>query len=153
MTIDEIKNTLKERGWSYADLAEKLHRSASSMKNILSGQQPLNPSLAAHIELLFKDTQQQLLMYKVTFPDAVCESWLPGWEQLTPEQRKTAIEQVLLKAAEQLAEEYKRKLTGEELELLERFCGRLPIAPVEHHLDLTPHLPPATDYTARRPFA
>ena len=153
MTIDEIKAALAERGWTQAQLAEKLHIKTGSLRNILSGQVTLTEQLAAHIELLFKDTQQQLLMYKVTFPDAVCESWLPGWEQLTPEQRKTAIEQVLLKAAEQLAEEYKRKLTGEELELLERFCGSLPVAPVEHHLDLTPHLPPATDYTARRPFA
>lgn len=143
MTIQDIKNVLAERGWTQAQLADKLHIKIGSLRNILSGQAPLTEQLAAHIELLFKDTQQQLLMYKVTFPEVVCESWLPGWEQLTPDQRKEAIEQVLLKAAEQLADEYKRKLTGEELELLERFCGSLPVAPVEHRLDLTPHLPPA----------
>ena len=125
MTKEEIKAALKERGWTHAQLAEKLKIHPGTITNILSGKHPLKPSLAAHIELLLKDTQEQLIMYKVTFPDATVESWVPGWERLTPEQRQQAVGAVIEEAARQLMEEGAAALTPEELEGLRRFCGGL----------------------------
>ena len=125
MTIEQIKNALKDRGWTYAHLAEKLKVHPGSIKGVLSGKRVLTNQLAAHIELLLKDTQEQLIMYKVTFPDATVESWVPGWERLTPEQRQQAVGAVIEEAARQLMEEGAAALTPEELEGLRRFCGGL----------------------------
>lgn len=125
MTKEEIKAALKERGWTYAQLAEKLKIHPGTITNILSGKYPLKPSLAAHIELLLKDTQEQLIMYRVTFPDATCESWVPGWERLTAEQRQAAVGAVIEEAARQLMAEGAAAMTPEEQEHLRRFCGEL----------------------------
>lgn len=125
MTKVQIKNALKERGWTQAQLAEKLKIHPGTLKNILSGPNTLTPTLAAHIELLLKDTQEQLIMYRVTFPDATCESWVPGWERLTAEQRQAAVGAVIEEAARQLMAEGAAAMTPEEQEHLRRFCGEL----------------------------
>lgn len=125
MNVDEIKKALEQRGWTQAQLAEKLKMHPVALNRVLAGRAELRPTLAAHIELLLKDTQEQLIMYKVTFPDATVESWVPGWERLTPEQRQAAVGAVIEEAARQLMEEGAAALTPEELEGLRRFCGGL----------------------------
>lgn len=125
MTIEQIKNALKDRGWTYAHLAEKLKVHPGSIKGVLSGKRVLTNQLAAHIELLLKDSQEQLIMYRVTFPDATCESWVPGWERLTAEQRQAAVGAVIEEAARQLMAEGAAAMTPEEQEHLRRFCGEL----------------------------
>ena len=125
MTVDEIKASLKALGWTQAMLADKLRVHPGTVKNILSGQTKLTDQLAAHIELLLKDQQEQLLIFKVSYPDALCERWVPGWERLTEEQRVQAVEAVLQSAAEQLAADYERTLAPEDRALIRRMLGGL----------------------------
>lgn len=125
MTKEEIKQALKERGWSYQLLAEKLRVSEGSIKNALSDKGKLTDQLAAHIELLLGNTQEQLIMYKITYPDAVVQSWLPGWDELTPAQRKAGIEAVLREATEQLVREQEARMAPEEVASLKAFCSTL----------------------------
>ncbi len=125
MTKDEIKQALKERGWTYQTLAEKLRVSEGSLRVQLSANGKLTDQLSAHIELLLGNTQEQLIMYKITYPDAVVQSWLPGWDDLTPEQRKAGIEAVLREATEQLVAEQEARMTPEEVASLKAFCSTL----------------------------
>ena len=125
MTKEEIKQALKERGWSYQLLAEKLRVSEGSIKNALSDKGKLTDQLSAHIELLLGSTQEQLIMYKITYPDAVVQSWLPGWDELTPEQRKAGIEAVLREATEQLVREQEARMAPDEVASLKAFCSTL----------------------------
>ena len=125
MTTDEIKKALKKLGWTQAQLAERLKVHPGTVKNILSGQAKLTPQMAAHIELLLSDQMEQTLIFKVTYPDAICERWVPGWERLTEEQRVQAVEAVLQSAAEQLAADYERTLPEEDRALIRRMLGGL----------------------------
>jgi len=125
MTKDEIKQALSARGWTYQTLAEKLRVSEGAIKNALSVNGKLSDQLSAHIEMLLGNTQEQLIMYKITYPDAVVQSWLPGWDELTPEQRKAGIEAVLREATEQLVAEQEARMTPEEVARLKAFCSTL----------------------------
>lgn len=125
MTKDEIKAALKARGWTYGVLAEKLRVSEGTIKNAFKDGGKLTEQLAAHIELLLSSTQEALVMFKLTFPEVLCQAWLPGWEKLSPEQRKAGIEAVLLEAAKIAAQEAERKMTYEEIERLKAFCAAL----------------------------
>ena len=125
MTIEEINAALVSLGWTKKELAERLHIHPVTLNLILSGKNKLTDQLAAHIELLLKDQQEQLLIFKVSYPDALCERWVPGWERLTEEQRVQAVEAVLQSAAEQLAADYERTLTPEDREMIHYFLGGL----------------------------
>ena len=125
MTKDEIKNALRERGWTYQTLAEKLRVSYGALRTVLSENGKLTDQLNAHIELLLKNTQEQLIMYKITYPDALCRSWLPGWDDLTEGQRRVGLEAVLREAAQQLIREQEARMTPEEVEQLKAFCSTL----------------------------
>lgn len=129
MTIEQIKQRLAELKWTNKRLAEKLHIHEVTLNLILSGKNKLTDQLSAHIELLLNNAQEQLIMFKITYPDAVVQSWLPGWEKLTDEQRKAGIEAVLREAAEQLISEQKARMTPEEVESLKAFCSTLRGAP------------------------
>jgi transcriptional regulator with XRE-family HTH domain len=125
MTKDEIKQALSARGWTYQTLAEKLRVSEGAIKNALSANGKLTEQLNAHIELLLNNTKEQLIMFKITYPDAEVKSWLPGWEDLTPEQRQAGLEAVLAKTAEQICAEVEATFTEEERAELHRFCSTL----------------------------
>lgn len=125
MDIQEINQALKDRGWTQQFLAEKLRMHPVALNRVLTGKTELKPTLAAHIELLLGSTQEQLIMYKITYPDAVVQSWLPGWDELTPEQRKAGIEAVLREATEQLVAEQEARMTPEEVARLKAFCSTL----------------------------
>lgn len=64
-------------------------------------------------------------MFKLTYPEALCQSWLPGWDELSPEQRQKGIEAVLMEAARLVAEEKEREMTEEEIAQLKEFCSTL----------------------------
>ncbi|MBR5185367.1 MAG: helix-turn-helix domain-containing protein [Akkermansia sp.] len=125
MDIQEINQALKDRGWTQQLLAEKLRMHPVALNRVLTGKTELKPTLAAHIELLLGNTQEQLIMYKITYPDAVVQSWLPGWDELTPEQRKAGIEAVLREATEQLVAEQEARMAPEEVARLKAFCSTL----------------------------
>jgi transcriptional regulator with XRE-family HTH domain len=125
MTLEEIRETLEKLGWSQGYLAEKLCMHPVALNAVLSGRRPLKPTLAAHIELLLNNSTEQLLIFKVSYPDAICERWVPGWERLTEEQRVQAVEAVLQSAAEQLAADYERTLPEEDRAMIRRMLGGL----------------------------
>lgn len=125
MTIEQIKQRLAELKWTNKKLAEKLHVHEVTLNLILSGKNKLTDQLSAHIELLLNNTQEQLIMYKITYPDALCRSWLPGWDDLTEEQRRVGLEAVLREAAQQLILEQEARMTPEEVEQLKAFCATL----------------------------
>lgn len=148
MTIDEINASLAALGWTKKELADRLHIHPVTLNLILTGKNKLTDQLAAHIELLLKDQQEQLLIFKVSYPDALCERWVPGWERLTEEQRVQAVEAVLQSAAEQLAADYERTLAPEDREQLRRLLGGL--RGPSHEFDLDAE---AGYGEAREPFA
>lgn len=125
MNIEEIKQAIKARGWSNKKLAQLLNVHVVTLNLILSGKNKLTDQLRAHIELLLNSTQEQLIMFKLTYPEALCQSWLPGWDELSPEQRQKGIEAVLLEAARLAVEETEREMTEEEIEKLKEFCSTL----------------------------
>lgn len=125
MTTTEIIDALEKRGWTQSDLAKKLCMSKDALNRVLTGKAALRPTLAAHIELLLNSTQEALVMFKLTFPAVLCQSWLPGWKDLSPEQRKDGIEAVLMEAAKMAAQEAERAMTYDEIERLKAFCAAL----------------------------
>lgn len=125
MTIDEINNSLQRLGWTKKELADKLHIHPVTLNLILTGKNRLTEQLAAHIELVLNDHQEQLLVFRVSYPDAICERWVPGWERLTEEQRVQAVEAVLQSAAEQLAADYERTLPEADRAMIRRMLGGL----------------------------
>lgn len=154
MTVDEIKSALKAMGWTQAMLAEKLRVHPGTVKNILSGQTKLTDQLSAHIELLLNNSTEQLLIFKVSYPDAICERWVPGWERLTEEQRVQAVEAVLQSAAEQLAADYERTLPEADRELIRKMLGGLRGPSHVFDLDAEAAASAAPCYgDAREPFA
>lgn len=125
MTTTEIIDALEKRGWTQSDLAKKLCMSKDALNRVLTGKAALRPTLSAHIELLLNSTKEQLIMFKLTYPEALCQSWLPGWDELSPEQRQKGIEAVLMEAARLVAEEKEREMTEEEIAQLKEFCSTL----------------------------
>lgn len=102
MDIDQIKQQMRQRGWTQAELAEKLGMSHSSIRQILSGHVPLQTRVAKHIELLFESSATAVLIYSVDLPDEVLRTWFPGWDRLTDNQRKMCVRKVFRKNLEDL---------------------------------------------------
>lgn len=125
MTIEEIKQALRERGWSNKKLAEMLHIHEVTLNLILSGKNKLTDQLAAHIELLLGSTQEQIMLFKVTYPEVLCRAWLPGWDELTPEQRQDGLQAVMLEAAKLAAADGEKELSPEQWAELRAFCSTL----------------------------
>lgn len=154
MTTEEIKKKLEQIGWTQKDLADRLHIHPMSLNRVLAGRAALTPQLEAHIELLLNDQMEQTLIFKVTYPDAICERWVPGWERLTEEQRVQAVEAVLQSAAEQLAADYERTLPEEDRALIRRMLGGLRGPSHVFDLDAEAAAAAAPGYgDAREPFA
>ena len=125
MTKDEIKQALKERGWTIQTLAEKLRVSYGALRAVLSESGKLTDQLSAHIELLLNSTQEQIMLFKVTYPEVLCRAWLPGWDELTPEQRQDGLQAVMLEAAKLAAADGEKELSPEQWAELRAFCSTL----------------------------
>ena len=125
MTKDEIKQALSARGWTYQTLAEKLRVSEGAIKNALSANGKLTDQLSAHIELLLNSTQEQIMLFKVTYPEVLCRAWLPGWDELTPEQRQDGLQAVMMEAAKLAAADGEKELSPEQWAELRAFCSTL----------------------------
>ena len=140
MTKEEIKMALKERGWSYQMLAEKLRVSEGAIKNALSSNGKLTDQLSAHIELLLNSTQEQIMLFKVTYPEVLCRAWLPGWDELTPEQRQDGLQAVMLEAAKLAAADGEKELSPEQWAELRAFCSTLrgPSRVFEYKAEMNP---------------
>lgn len=125
MTIEEINAALEARGWSQVELAEKLKMNHIALNRVLTGKAALRPTLAAHIELLLNSTQEQIMLFKVTYPEVLCRAWLPGWDELTPEQRQDGLQAVMLEAAKLAAADGEKELSPEQWAELRAFCSTL----------------------------
>ncbi len=125
MDIQEINQALKNRGWTQQFLAEKLRMHPVALNRVLTGKTELKPTLAAHIELLLNSTQEQIMLFKVTYPEVLCRAWLPGWDELTPEQRQDGLQAVMMEAAKLAAADGEKELSPEQWEELRAFCSTL----------------------------
>lgn len=107
MNIDDIKEELKRRGWTYIDLAEKLAMGKSSIYNIMNGVSPLKESLSRHIELLFSVPEMAVLVYKINLTEKQVEDLTAGEQFPATEEgqrrKEEAVQMVLRHNAETLA--------------------------------------------------
>lgn len=69
MTIEDVKKELDARGWSYADLAERIYMSEAQIKDIMRGKAKMRKTLQNHLELLFEADKSAVLVYKVDLSD------------------------------------------------------------------------------------
>lgn len=125
MTIDEIKQELKARGWTYADLANRLKMNEGSLKGILSGGRVLTKTLENHIELLFQQTRTAVFVYSVDIPDGTCREWVPGWDDMTQKQRECAVRAVVMKTLERLKQIGMECLSEQDREAMAACCTEL----------------------------
>lgn len=121
--IEHIRMELDRRGWSQADLADKLGLHQVSVSRILSGKQKLTESVARHIELLFSQTKTAVFMYSIDLPDATCQEWVPTWDLLNHTQRVKAVEAVVHKILQRLASLGSASLSEEDRQIMRRFSG------------------------------
>lgn len=108
MDIEEIRQNLTERGWSYYDLAQKLKISESTVKQFMSGKNKVTDRLMEHIKLLFAAEQNAVLVYKVNLSDKQVLDLTSGKQFAdTPEghaARARALEAIVQHNIAQLAE-------------------------------------------------
>ena len=108
MEIEEIRQNLKARGWTYKTFAEKLKLAENTVKLYMNGKNKITDQLMSHIELLFSAPQNAVLVYKINLTDKQVEE-LTGGQQFpaTPEgeaKKAAAVEAVLLHNMQTLAD-------------------------------------------------
>lgn len=135
MTIEEIKEILEQRGISQKDLAEQLHIHPMSLSRILRGAAPLSEQLESHIDYVL-GKREAVLVYRVDVGTHKVEELTAGRGCVTEADHREAMQAILEHNLQELIK------VGARLEWTaeQRAAFGLPPAP-------------ATDYTARRPFA
>lgn len=80
------------------------------------------------------------MLFKVTYPEVLCRAWLPGWDELTPEQRQDGLQAVMLEAAKLAAADGEKELSPEQWEELRAFCSTLrgPARVFEYKAEMKP---------------
>ena len=148
MTIEEIRAALQERGWTQKELAAMLHVHPVTLGLILTGKNKLTPQLEAHIELLLARQKEQVIVHKVSLPDGVVERGVPGFNNLSEEQRLTTVQAVLQDAVKWLIQEGEKQFSTEELAQIRAFCSTfngMPTRSYEYCLDDEERLLTASD--------
>lgn len=120
MDINEIKDELTRRGWTQADLAEKIGYSHGSIRKLLSGERPLTESTAKHIELLFATTREAVFVFSVNIPECKCRSWVPSWDTLKPSEKERALRAVISEIIERYADKGFEYLTEADKQAMSR---------------------------------
>ena len=123
MEIEEIRQNLKARGWTYKTFAEKLKLAENTVKLYMNGKNKITDQLMSHIELLFSAPQNAVLVYKINLTDKQVDE-LTGGQQFpaTPEgeaKKAAAVEAVLLHNMQTLAD------MGRKVDLPEDLKGLL----------------------------
>ena len=118
MTHEELKKEVLKK-WGRLDLcAEEIGVSYSSLESVLNGRNPLTKSLKHHLQLALGLRKDTLIMFKVELPDEEVQSWVPGWDKLSEDERRAAVESIVREAAllgskrgwEELSEPEREKL-------------------------------------------
>ena len=91
MTLEEINEELKERGWTNRKLAEELGVNESGLGQILKGNRPLTDQLSRHIEYVLGKRKQQTFVYTVDLPEGTVQSWLPHHANMSEEEKRQAL--------------------------------------------------------------
>lgn len=123
MDIEEIKEQLKQRGWTQADLAEKLGLKYSTLRKIMSGICALTPRVESHIKLLFEQSMTAVLVYTIDFPDEELRSWVPMWDRMSKRQRVVALKKVFQQVLGDMIKEGNRCLAEEDADLVKTLIG------------------------------
>lgn len=107
MEIEEIRQNLKARGWTYKTFAEKLKLAENTVKLYMNGKNKITDQLMSHIELLFSAPQNAVLVYKINLTEKQVEELTSGQQfPATPEgeaRKAAAVEAVLLHNLKTLA--------------------------------------------------
>lgn len=120
MDINQIKREIARRGWTQAELAEKLGMNPSSLRRILSGMSPLTVTLERHIEMLLETSKTAVFVYSVDIPDETCQEWIQNWDMLTENQKERAMAAVVKAILARLATLGNESLSDEEKEEIRR---------------------------------
>lgn len=127
MTLEEINEELKMRGWTNRKLAEELGVNESGLGQILKGNRPLTEQLSKHIEYVLNKRKQQTFIYTVDLPEGTVRSWVPGFETLSPEEQQKALHAICRNVLAELAAKGAECLTDKERAELQELIGQAPI--------------------------
>lgn len=125
MTIEEIKQELRDRGWTQRKFASVLGIHEVTVAMILSGKYKLTQQMDAHIEALFNDAPEQILIHRVRFPDMKVEFSAPGFENLTPRQQILILMMFLEDMTDWVLAEKSHWYDEERLTAIRDFNGQL----------------------------
>ena len=126
MTLEEINEELKMRGWTNRKLAEELGVNESGLGQILKGNRPLTEQLSKHIEYVLNKRKQQTFIYTVDLPEGTVRSWVPGFETLSPEEQQKALHAICRNVLAELAAKGAERLTDKERAELQELIGQAP---------------------------
>lgn len=133
MTIDEIIEELKTKGWTNRKLAEELGVNESGLGQILKGNRPLTEQLSKHIEYVLNRRKQQTLVFTVDLPEGTAQRWMPGFDSLTEEEQQKTLHAICQNIIHDLAAKGADALSEKERADLEKISGLTPEQTVVGH--------------------
>ena len=102
MNVDEIREKLKEKGWSIAEFARRLGVGYSTLQTILSGRNPLTRPMERLINYELNTPREHIVIYKVSIPDDVVETLTP--QATTPAEKERILKNIVRANLEELAQ-------------------------------------------------
>lgn len=97
------------------------------MRQILSGASKLTEQLSKHIEYVLDKRKQQTFIYTVDLPEGTVRSWVPGFENLSPEEQQKALHAICRNVLTELAAKGAERLTDKERAELQELIGQAPV--------------------------
>jgi len=126
MTLEEINEELKVRGWTNRKLADELGVNESGLGQILKGNRPLTEQLSKHIEYVLNKRKQQTFIFTVDLPEGTVQRWVPGFDSLTEEEKQKSLHAICENIMHDLAVKGAGALTESERAELEQISGLTP---------------------------
>ena len=94
MTIDEIKEKMKERDMNISALAAELGVTADGLGRVLAGKRPLTEQLSRHIDYIF-GKREAVLVYRVDVPDGKAQELTAGRGCVTEADHRLALKAII----------------------------------------------------------
>lgn len=104
MTLDEIKNALRLRDMTQAELAKQLGCNAKALNEVLRGARPLTEAMHNHISLLLQGPREAVLVYRVDVSAMKARELLGENSTVNKADRPAAIEAVIHHNLQELIE-------------------------------------------------